>query len=159
MPRVIPPPLREDRGYATPCLIWQGRPSAQGYARITENGVTKAAHVVIWEREHGPLPPGHELDHLCYQRMCVELSHLECVTKAENRSRAGIRMMGAMAPAERSRQSRERWKARIVNGNGPDLERRERMRRRRARGETYAAIAASEGCAIMTAWNAINGHG
>lgn len=117
MPKIIPPPKYEDRGYETPCLIWQGRPSAQGYARITENQVTRPAHVVLWERVHGSVPEGHEVDHLCYQRMCVNVEHLECVTKAENRRRAGKRMMEALTPEERSRESIERYRRRAERGN------------------------------------------
>lgn len=117
MPKKIPPPVYGDRGYATPCLIWQGRPSVQGYARITENQVTRPAHVVIWERANGAVPAGHEVDHLCYVRMCVELEHLECVTKAENRRRAGSRMMAAMTPSERSRQALTRYATRALRGN------------------------------------------
>lgn len=149
MPRKIPPPVREDRGHATPCLIWQGRPSAQGYARITENQVTRPAHVVIWERANGSVPEGHEIDHLCYQRMCVELSHLECVTAVENRRRAGVRMMSRLSPAERSAQNRERWAARRANGTtGVKSELRGRIRERLARGETYQEIRAAERCGL-----------
>lgn len=34
-----------------------------------------------------PIPPGHQVDHLCFVPPCVEPSHLEAVTPAENRSR------------------------------------------------------------------------
>lgn len=93
--RVGRSPRREDHGYTTPCLIWQGKPSAQGYGRVFVDGKTKPAHVARWEAVNGPVPEGHELDHLCYVRLCVELGHLECVTKAENRSRAAKRMHAA----------------------------------------------------------------
>jgi hypothetical protein len=46
---------------------------------------TRAAHVVIWEAIHGPVPAGKELDHRpgCPKR-CVNPSHLTPVTHQEN---------------------------------------------------------------------------
>jgi hypothetical protein len=49
------------------------------------------AHVAAWEAANGPVPKGHEIDHTCYVRMCVNLDHLECVTRTENRRRAAVR--------------------------------------------------------------------
>lgn len=77
-------PVAEDRGYATPCLIWPGSVNERGYGRAFGG----CAHVVLWVRENGPVPDGHELDHLCRQRSCVNLDHLEPVTHAENTRRA-----------------------------------------------------------------------
>lgn len=42
------------------------------------------AHRYFWEKEHGPVPDGLELDHLCRVRRCVNPSHLEPVTRREN---------------------------------------------------------------------------
>lgn len=38
----------------------------------------------MYEDQHGLLPPGYEIDHLCKQRACIRLSHLEAVTHTEN---------------------------------------------------------------------------
>jgi len=54
-----------------------------GYGRIGR----KLAHVALWEREHGPVPHGMELDHLCRRRACVALHHLEVVTRGVNEQR------------------------------------------------------------------------
>jgi hypothetical protein len=85
--RVGRPPVRRGDG----CLIWQGRPSAQGYGRTVVDGKTIPAHVAVWVEANGPVPEDHEIDHTCFERMCVELTHLECVTRAENRRRAALR--------------------------------------------------------------------
>lgn len=76
----------EDRGYKTPCHIWQRSLSHNGYGQISG----KRAHVVYWERKFGPMPEGKEPDHLCDQRACVNADHLEPVLHVINvrRSRA-----------------------------------------------------------------------
>src|SRR5699024_2450602 len=72
--------VEEDRGYKTPCWIWQGRIDPKGYGRL---GWT-LAHRLVFEREVGPIPPERELDHLCRERSCVNPEHLEPVTHKEN---------------------------------------------------------------------------
>lgn len=75
-----------DRGYATDCHIYNGRLNDRGYA---ESG-GKRFYRVLWVKENGPVPEGFELDHLCRQRDCVRLDHLELVTHRENMRRSSV---------------------------------------------------------------------
>jgi hypothetical protein len=93
---MAPPPksphlyLVEDRGFETPCWIWQRASNSGGYAVMRTGEGSKRlalAHGVFWERENGPVPAGHELDHLCGVTLCVRPSHVEPVTHAENTRR------------------------------------------------------------------------
>jgi hypothetical protein len=79
--------LIEDRGYKTPCWIWQLGLSEDGYGELTEGGINKAAHRAYYERHIGPIPDGLILDHLCRVRCCVNPDHLEPVTSRENTRR------------------------------------------------------------------------
>lgn len=79
-------PVSEDRGYDTPCLIWPGSLNHAGYGRCWGG----QAHRVAWERIHGPIPEGMEIDHLCEQRDCVNPEHMEVVTHGENTRRAHL---------------------------------------------------------------------
>jgi hypothetical protein len=48
----------------------------------------RLAHIVYWEGEHGPVPEGLELDHLCRNPPCVNPAHLEPVTHQQNMQRS-----------------------------------------------------------------------
>jgi hypothetical protein len=87
----------EDRGFTTPCWIWQLALSKAGYGVYgggsgDERGL---AHRWYWAERNGPVPDGLELDHLCRVRACVNPDHLEPVTHRENCRRA----IGAGRPA------------------------------------------------------------
>lgn len=71
------------------CWVWTAG-MYQGYGRFREGGAGSRnvlAHRWVWEQEHGPIPEGLELDHLCRNRACVRLAHLELVTPGINKSR------------------------------------------------------------------------
>jgi hypothetical protein len=75
----------EDRGYKTPCWIWQRNVlKGTGYGHVHK----KPAHLALYEHRVGPVPEGLELDHLCRVRACVNPEHLEPVTHTENMRRA-----------------------------------------------------------------------
>lgn len=74
----------EDRGFKTPCWLWQKALNHKGYAQKSINGGKRMAHIVYYEQVHGPIPAGMELDHLCRVRHCCNPAHLEPVTHLEN---------------------------------------------------------------------------
>jgi hypothetical protein len=47
------------------------------------------AHRVAWERLVGPIPPGHDLHHLCGVKLCVNPDHLEPRLAGKHRGRPG----------------------------------------------------------------------
>lgn len=89
--------IPEDRGYATSCWIWKMCKTWDGYGRVRHGGIFSYAHLVLWEEQNGQVPLGLQLDHLCRVRDCVNPSHLECVTSAEN-TRRGILSRRLTAP-------------------------------------------------------------
>lgn len=74
----------EDRGFATPCWIWQRCKQANGYGRVSYRGKSTYAHRVAWQEANGPIPTGKVIDHMCSQRDCVNPDHLRLATRQEN---------------------------------------------------------------------------
>lgn len=76
----------------TACYVWRGGVQTRGYGSTGDGqGGTKLAHRAAWEQEHGPIPDGLTVDHLCGNKLCVNTDHMELVTRAENLSRRGTR--------------------------------------------------------------------
>jgi hypothetical protein len=73
-----------DCGYVTPCWVWQRATDRKGYGSVGYGGKVRKAHCVFWERAHGPVPEGLQLDHLCRNPSCVNPDHLEPVSGTEN---------------------------------------------------------------------------
>lgn len=75
----------EDRGYESPCWVWQRKVTRKGYGIVgVAEGGERHAHVVVFERERGAVPDGCELHHRCEVRLCVNPEHLEPLTHAEH---------------------------------------------------------------------------
>lgn len=68
------------------CWLWTGYLKPNGYAGFWVPAEQRKVYVHRWSYEHevGPIPEGHEIDHLCFVRHCVNPAHLEVVTHHEN---------------------------------------------------------------------------
>ncbi len=88
------------------CWPWLGTLTSSGYGFILPNGSDSGlrAHRVVYELFIGPIPEGHDLDHLCHNRdlncaggvtclhrRCCNPAHVEPVTRSENVARGAAR--------------------------------------------------------------------
>lgn len=75
-----------------PCWMWTGHRSPDGYGmfqtgdRISKSGyrAPTQAHIVSCRLDGKDCPAGHEWDHICRIRPCVNPSHLEAIPHREN---------------------------------------------------------------------------
>ena len=79
------------------CTEWTGARNGDGYPVVRIGGVLQLAHRVAYRLHVGPIPRGHEVEHLCGCRASVDPAHLEAVTHAENMRRAHARRRGEAA--------------------------------------------------------------
>lgn len=76
----VPKPKRQDG-----CLIWQGRVNKNsGYGTRTVKGKTVYVHRHAWELVNGPIPEGMTVDHLCEQKLCINVEHMELCSRGDN---------------------------------------------------------------------------
>lgn len=73
-------PVKDDSG----CLLWTGATGGEGYGWLRVDGRAHAAHRLAYEHFVEEIPDGLTLDHLCRNRLCVNWSHVEPVTRGEN---------------------------------------------------------------------------
>ena len=66
------------------CVEAHGVPNNWGYGRIKLNQRSYASHRLAYMLVHGPIPRHLQIDHICRNRKCINVSHLQLVTPKEN---------------------------------------------------------------------------
>lgn len=68
------------------CLIWQGATNSRGYGCVSggRKGNTLLAHRVVFTEEVGPIEDGMTVDHMCTNKLCMNVFHMQLVTASEN---------------------------------------------------------------------------
>lgn len=83
--------LRRCKRTQTGCVEYTGYGIPSGYGTISWESKTWVVHRAMWTAVVGPIPDDDDwtIDHLCFNRRCVNVGHLEVVTRAENSERGG----------------------------------------------------------------------
>tara|TARA_A100001037_G_scaffold49819_1_gene41831 strand:+ start:2898 stop:3845 length:948 start_codon:yes stop_codon:yes gene_type:complete len=90
--------LDPQNGYVKPnnngCLVWQHTKMESGYGSICiakdGEGLTRiATHRKVWEvANNETIPEGNQIHHICGERACVNIDHLESISYKENNAEA-----------------------------------------------------------------------
>lgn len=68
------------------CHEWPfARTDGYGYVDVGDGAILRV-HRVAWEKLRGAIPDGLEVHHTCGNRACVNVGHMELLTKAEHTS-------------------------------------------------------------------------
>ena len=71
------------------CWEWTGA-TFRGYGVFRSQGKARTAHRLSYEWANGPIPDGLEVDHMCFNRGCVNPAHLRLLEHGANgQNRAG----------------------------------------------------------------------
>jgi len=69
-----------------------GYENGDGYVRVLDKPRGQGGRLVMrhrwfWETFVGVIPDGCEINHLCKNRRCCNIEHLECLTKSQHRAK------------------------------------------------------------------------
>lgn len=74
-------------GLGSECWTWTGAVQSKGYGSFHHAGRSQSTHRLAYMLLAGPIPDGHQLDHLCDNTRCCNPAHLEPVTAKVNAER------------------------------------------------------------------------
>lgn len=83
---------RTDRsGGPDACHLWVRSVGSHGYGNAWDGERVTVAHRLAWIAYVGPIPPGMTVDHRCATQRCVNVRHLQLLTRADNSRAEGAR--------------------------------------------------------------------
>ena len=111
-------PVPKGRPELGPCWLWTGALRSGKYGHFGVNGKSVCAYRFSYELKHGPIPRGHQMDHLCVNPPCVNPDHVEPVTQRTNllRSRGFVAQKAKQTHCRRGHEYNEANTHRRANG-------------------------------------------
>lgn len=101
--RILKRSVRVESG----CVEWRGHVDPSGYGSICWDKRNWPVHRAIWTVVVGPIPDDDDwtIDHLCSNRRCVNVGHLEVVTRIVNSERGGGLHRAQLVNAKRASEA------------------------------------------------------
>lgn len=98
------------------CLIWTGAVKDTGYGAMWDGQRVVRPHRWIYEQAHGSIPADADIDHVCGNRTCCELTHLRVTTRKqnmENLTRANANSETGVRGVHRNTRGGKPWRVRV----------------------------------------------
>lgn len=108
----------KSRAVPSGCIEWTGSIGSHGYGELSIGNRAHIVHRLVWAEAFGPIPPRMVIDHKCHNRACVNLAHLQCVTRSENNQNRQGAMTGSSSGVRGVywHSSKGRWGVRCALG-------------------------------------------
>lgn len=104
------------------CLLWTGSTTHNGYGRLWVGTKNVRAHRYAWERVNGPIPEGLVIDHMCWNRACVNVEHMRLLTAGQNQQNRQGAQDGSKSGLRNVYLSKDKSKWRVsVRVSGKDI--------------------------------------
>ena len=91
---------------ANGCLLWTGSLNGSGYPKTSYKSRSIAAHRLIYELLVGPIPTGYDVHHVCSNKFCLNVEHLQALDPKAHREipKEKGRSPAVLAGLEKARQ-------------------------------------------------------
>ena len=81
------------------CWTWRACLNSKGYGVVGIDRHRYLAHRVAYTDAYGSIPDDMTIDHLCRNKQCVRVDHMEIVTRAENGRRGRADQLARLSSA------------------------------------------------------------
>lgn len=95
------------------CWNWTGSKGRGGYGWAKVCGKQQAAHRISYELCVGVIPEGHDIDHMCHNRLCVNPEHLRPATRKENNENHNGPYKNSQSGVRGVTRQKNRWRAQV----------------------------------------------
>jgi hypothetical protein len=73
----------------TGCIEWLKGCTTAGYGETFRDGKVQYAHRLAWADANGPIPEGMTVHHLCENRRCINVEHMELLRRDDHAGALG----------------------------------------------------------------------
>src|SRR5215471_16965763 len=71
---------RQDNG----CLFYTHNKKKNGYSLVSYDDRMEPVHRVVYFLSGQTIPPGHDIHHKCHNKPCIEIAHLEALSRSQH---------------------------------------------------------------------------
>jgi hypothetical protein len=71
---------RQDNG----CLFYTNNKKKNGYSQTSYGDEMMPVHRVVYLLSGKTIPPGHDIHHACHNKPCIEITHLEALSRSQH---------------------------------------------------------------------------